>query len=216
MSAVTEEMVDHYSNVIRDLNFLDPYVTDALAWVVVRGRDTRLTVPEVVSRLGGDPGAITRRVPLPPKGEGEASMEQRGDNVLIFIANSYAFSQSETLAPLTENAQAWGFWWLINNAHGLFYAADGRSVTEVNLPSFDGSLPCWGRDPHALDPYLGWLRALGEQLRREDETGEYDPPYLEREIALATVEAMSGVRLESSWFTREQDYIAHAPRLLPP
>ncbi|WP_157546077.1 DUF6461 domain-containing protein [Microtetraspora fusca] len=214
MSSVTGVMVAHYDELLDELRQLDPYITEAMAWVVVRGRDVRLTVDDVVSRLGGDSGTISRRLPLPPSADPTAAaFEQRGDNVLIVASNTYGFSRPEVLAALTKDAQAWGFWWLVNNAHKLFYAADGHLVTTVQIPDFDGHLPCGGENPQALDSYLDGLRALAEEKCEDDEAGDYGVSYPDWPTALATVEAMTGVRLEASWFMQEQLCVSRVPRL---
>ncbi|WP_067174671.1 hypothetical protein [Microtetraspora niveoalba] len=214
MSSVTGVMVAHYDELLDELRQMDPYITEAMAWVVVRGRDAPLTVDDVVSRLGGDPGTVTRRPPLPLAGDsGAAAFEQRGDDVLIVASNTYGFSRPDVLAALTEGAQAWGFWWLVNNAHELFYSADGRLITTVRIPDFDRSVPCGGENPRALDSHLDGLQALAEEKHEDDEAGDYGMTYPDHPTALATVEAMTGVRLEASWFMREQRCVSRAPRL---
>lgn len=202
MSSVTPEMVDHYTQLLKELEQVDPYINNAMFWMVVRGRGEPLTVADVARRLGADPDTAIPRTVL-ELGE-HVVLEQSDHGVIVLAPNAYP-SDPDIWARLTENAQAWGFWWLVNNAHELFYAADGVLVTSVNMSSFPHSLECFGPAPAALDDYLGALRALGARMKADDEAGVTPAaPYPDWQTALATVEALTGVRLDLDRFTREQ------------
>ncbi|MET7463162.1 hypothetical protein [Nonomuraea sp. NPDC005501] len=98
-----------------------------------------------------------------------------------------------------------GFWWLVNNAHELFYAADGVLVTSVRQISSPHGPELFGQDPAALDDHLGALRALAARMEADDKAGVTPAaPYPDWQTALATVEALTGVRLDLDRFTREQ------------
>ncbi|GAA2265245.1 hypothetical protein GCM10010149_01620 [Nonomuraea roseoviolacea subsp. roseoviolacea] len=200
MSPVTPEMIHIYERLLKELDELDPYIGNALFWMVVRGRGEPLTVADVARRLGGDPDRVLSGTVL--ELEEHVVLEQSDHGVIVLAQNAYP-SDPDIWGRLTENAQAWGFWWLVNNAHELFYAADGVLVTSVNMHSFPHSLECFGQDPAALDGHLGALRALGARMKADDEAGvTYAGPYPDWETALATVEALTGVRLDVGRFTR--------------
>ncbi|MEU1393599.1 MULTISPECIES: hypothetical protein [unclassified Nonomuraea] len=213
MSLVTPEMIDYYVQFCQDLGRVDPYrpVNNAMFWMVVRGRGEPLTVADVARRLGADPDTAVPRAVL-ELGD-HVVLEQSDRGVIVLAATAYP-SDPDIWARLTENAQAWGFWWLVNNAHELFYAADGVLVTSVSQISSPGGPECFGQDPTALDDYLEALRALGARMKADDEAGVTRPaePYRDWETALATVEAMTGVRLDLDRFTRKQQSV-YAPSL---
>ncbi|WP_043625885.1 hypothetical protein [Nonomuraea candida] len=204
MSPVTPEMINYYTQLLKDLERVKDGSTNALFWMVVRGREEPLTVADVARRLGADPNTAVLRTVLEPAEH--AVLEQSDHGVIVLAADVY-IDGPDIWARLTENAQAWGFWYLINAANRLFYAADGQLVTEVDIlyPEPSG---CWGPDPRALDSYLGALRALADQKRTDDQAGVTPPaPYPEWETALATVEAMTGVRLDVDRFARGQQWV---------
>ncbi|MGV9303483.1 hypothetical protein ACWDLG_08945 [Nonomuraea sp. NPDC003727] len=210
MSPVTPEMINYYVQLRQDLGRVDPYINDAMFWMVVRGHGELLTVADVARRLGADPHAASPGTVLEL---GEHVVLEHSDHGVIVLAQNAYPSDPDIWARLTENAQAWGFWWLVNNAHELFYAADGVLVTSVNMHSFPHSLECFGQDPAALDDHLGALRALGARMKADDEAGVTPTtPYPDWETALATVEALTGVRLDLDRFTRKQQSV-YAPGL---
>ncbi|SNS46988.1 hypothetical protein SAMN05216276_101019 [Streptosporangium subroseum] len=211
MNPVTPEMIDYYTRLLKDLRQVDDYVTGAIFWMVVRGRDAPLTVADVIRRLGADPGATTPSTVPRLIDPGWAVLEQSDHGVIVMATNTAGPRKPETWARLTEAAQTWGFWWLVNNANRLFYAADGHLVTELNILRPE-PVECKGQDPRALDAYLGALRALADRKRADDRAGTYPDRYRDWETALATMEGMTGVRLDVDRFTREQPSI-HAPGL---
>ncbi|WP_433445042.1 hypothetical protein [Nonomuraea sp. CA-141351] len=195
-------MINYYIQFCKDLGRVDPYINDAMFWMVVQGREEPLTVADVARRLGADPDTAIPRTVL-ELGD-HVVLEQSDHGVIVLAQNRYP-SDPDIWASLTENAQAWGFWCLVNNAHELFYAADGVLVTSVAQISSPYGPECFGQDPAALDGYLGALRALGARMKADDEAGVTPAaPYPDWETALATVEALTGVRLDVDRFTREQ------------
>ncbi|GAA2302106.1 hypothetical protein GCM10010149_59280 [Nonomuraea roseoviolacea subsp. roseoviolacea] len=214
MSPVTPDMINYYVQLLKDLDQLDLYINNAMFWMVVRGRAEPLTVTDVARRLDVDLDTAIPRTVLEPGQDKVVVLEQSDHGVIVLAANAW-ISDPGIWARLTENAQAWGFWWLVNNANRLFYAADGDLITELNVLHASPA-ECWGRNPRALDDYLGAIRALEAQREADDRAGAFDAPpyprYPEFETALATVEALTGVRLDLDRFTREQLSI-HAPGL---
>jgi hypothetical protein len=170
----------------------------------VQGRQEPLTIADVARRLGADPDTAVPRTVL-ELGD-HVVLEQSDHGVIVLSQNAYP-TDPDIWARLSENAQVWGVWWLVNAANRLFYAADGQLVTELDTfyPEPSG---CTGQSPLALDCYLGALRALADQKRADDQAGVTpSAPYPEWETALATVEAMTGVRLDIDRFTREQQSV---------
>ncbi|MGI5291375.1 hypothetical protein ACQEVF_49830 [Nonomuraea polychroma] len=206
MSPVTPDMINYYVQLLKDLDQLDPYINNAMFWMVVRGRAEPLTVTDVARRLDVDLDTAIPRTVLEPGREKVVVLEQSDHGVVVLASNAY-ISDPGIWARLTENAQAWGFWWLVNNANSLFYAADGNLITEMDVfrPS---PVECTGRNPRALDDHLGAIRALVAQREADDRAGAFDAPpyprYPHFQTALATVEAMTGVRLDLDRFTRKQ------------
>ncbi|MFI6451935.1 hypothetical protein ACIBF6_10300 [Streptosporangium amethystogenes] len=217
MNPVTPEMIDYYTRLLRDLDDSARVndhmnITDGMFWMVLRGRDTPLTVAEVACRLGADPSEIVPRLPVRLPDHGYVALEQSDHGVIVVALSGCSPTTPEAWARLTDNAQAWGFWWLVNNANELYYGADGALVTALNIlyPQPSG---CTGQNPQGLDAYLGALRALDEQKRIDDKMGVSRAHlYRDWETALATMEAMSGVRLDLDWFVREQQSV-YAPAL---
>ncbi|MEU4829315.1 hypothetical protein [Streptosporangium sp. NPDC023615] len=202
MSPVTPETVDHYVRMLADLHRVDPHINDAMFWMVVRGRGEPLTIAEVAHRLGGDPDAAVPRTVLEVE-EGHAVLEQSDHGVIVLSRNA-SIVDPDVWVRLSENAQAWGLWWLANSLNSLSYAADGRLVTELDTLHPEPS-ECKGMDPRALDPHLEALRALADRKRADDQAGtKPSAPYPEWETSLATMEAMTGVRLDVDRFTRRQ------------
>ncbi|MGP3966003.1 hypothetical protein ACTWPT_59725 [Nonomuraea sp. 3N208] len=206
MSPVTPDMINYYVQLLKDLDQLDPYINNAMFWMVVRGRAEPLTVTDVARRLDVDLDTASPRTVLEPGREKVVVLEQSDHGVVVLASNAY-ISDPGIWACLTENAQAWGFWWLVNNANSLFYAADGNLITEMDVfrPS---PVECTGRNPRVLDDHLGAIRALVAQREADDRAGAFDAPpyprYPHFQTALATVEAMTGVRLDLDRFTRKQ------------
>ncbi|WP_062440140.1 DUF6461 domain-containing protein [Herbidospora daliensis] len=191
MTMVTPEMIDHYTELSERLKEVNSYICNSMGWIVLRGRDTSLSVEDVVRRLGVDPG-LTRVQPLLKNGEG-AVAEQVGTDVIVALAN--VFVPASAMPALSQNAEVWGFWYLVNNTNSLFYAADGHLVTEVDVwsPYPDERV---GTDPHALDAVLHELQARSEA----EHAGEDAPDCID--MAFATVEALTGARLTAEHFTR--------------
>ncbi|MGP4103419.1 hypothetical protein [Nonomuraea sp. KM90] len=206
MSPVTPDMINYYIQLLKDLDQLDPYINNAMFWMVVRGRAEPLTVTDVARRLDVDLDTAIPRTVLEPGREKVVVLEQSEHGVVVLASNAY-ISDPGIWARLTKNAQAWGFGWLINSANSLFYAADGNLITEMNVfrPSPE---ECTGRNPRALDDHLGAIRALVARREADDRAGAFDAPpyprYPHFQTALATVEAMTGVHLDRDRFTRNQ------------
>jgi len=187
VSGPTSEQIQHY---VRMFENLHEHIEESFCWNVLRPTNgAPLTVEDVVGRLGGDPGALTRIRPIDITYDYElVFLEPRGDSMIVA-----GYSSASAEEPrLSEGATVHGVFWLINNANRLYHAVDGMMITEL-----DALRPHerWGSDPEALTDHLGALFELHEQST---------PPYWDWQTALATVESLTGERVEADWFTQSQ------------
>jgi hypothetical protein len=200
MGGSTAATVEHYIGLLRQLREWSPYLPEALSWWVVRSRGAPLSLAEVIQRLGCVPTSITQGEPRELTNldnfsaewdpESGVYIEARGSVAVLVEAPPGPKSVADRLHRLSEDATVHGVFWLVNNLARVYLAADGRIVTEVDPLRPDDT---WGDDPRAIDGYLGPLR----ELHRRDER-----PSPDWETAMATVEAMTGVRLTADWFAR--------------
>jgi hypothetical protein len=193
----TPAQVEHYMRMFESLSGEEWCIGESLGWTVIRPDRGRLTVDEVVRRLRGDPDAMTTCRPADIRFEDDlVYLEQRGDAVMIL---EYA---ANTVDPgvrnrLSQKATVHGVYWAINNANGLFYGVDGVVVTE-----FDTLRPGYrcGTDPEALTDHLDKLLDLHDLSRPAiDRSADRDWP-----TAMATLESLTGLRLDADWFRRPQ------------
>jgi hypothetical protein len=191
MAGPSPQQVDHYVQMFEQLKVLSPHRAESMCWQVVRPRHAPLTVGEVVSRLHGDPQAISMRRPADFRYlEDALFLEQRGDSVVI-VGHSANSAEEDMLPRLSQEATVHGTFWLINNYSTLYYAAEGIVMTVVETLSPQRR---WGADPEALTDHLGALLKLS--------AGSVPSP--DWETAMATVESLTGQRLEAGWFDRPQ------------
>jgi hypothetical protein len=175
-----------------ELNGLPTAACESFCWTVVRGRDEGLTVDDVVRRLGGDPHTMTMVRPASVQYDYEAVfVESRGESVVV-AGYSDRSAEEPALRALSRTATVHGVYWLINNMNRLYHAVDGVIVTQLDvLRPHDR----WGADPDALTGHLDALYDLHERS---------SGPFPDWETALATIESLTGVRLDAEWFHRPQ------------
>ncbi|WP_436639416.1 DUF6461 domain-containing protein [Actinomadura kijaniata] len=191
MAGPTPEQIEHYAGTLKRLGRLSPDVGESLCWTVVRPHQAELTVRELVRRLHGDPDTMTTCRPADaPYGDDSIFLEQRGDAVII-VGYGTATAEVDALRRLSQGATVHSVFWMINNFSRLYYVADGVVITEVETLS---PLNRWGTDPEAL---TGHLDALCDLRSRTD-------PGPDWETAMATLESLTGQRLDADWFVRPQ------------
>ncbi|TKK84499.1 hypothetical protein FDA94_29620 [Herbidospora galbida] len=103
MSPVTPDMINYYVQLLRDLDQLDPYINNAMFWMVVRGRAEPLTVTDIARRLDVDLDTAIPRTVLEPGREKVVVLEQSDHGVVVLASNAY-ISDPGIWASLTENA----------------------------------------------------------------------------------------------------------------
>lgn len=199
MPAPTPGQIEHYVRMFKQLSGLSEYfsIEENLSWTVVRPHQTRLTVEEVVRRLLGDPETMTTDRPADCISELEYDdladsvfLEERGDAVII-VGFGAATADEETLRRLSLSATVHSVFWMINNFNRLSYMSDGVVVTELDMLR---PLDRWGTDPEALTDHLDALRDLHDR----------SAPGPDWETAMATLESLTGQRLDPDWFARPQ------------
>jgi hypothetical protein len=191
MAGPSPEQIDHYVRMFEHLRDLAPYLGESMCWTVVRSHHAPLTVQAVVSRLHGDPQALTMQRPADLRYlEDAVFLEQRGDAVVI-VGHSAASAEEDMLPRLSQDATVHGTFWLINNYSTLYYADGGTVITIVETLSPQRR---WGVDPEALTDHLGALLDLSTN----------SVPSPDWETAMATVESLTGQRLDAGWFVRRQ------------
>ncbi|WP_344260629.1 DUF6461 domain-containing protein [Actinomadura napierensis] len=172
-------------------------IEENLSWTVVRPHEARLTVEEVVRRLHGEPNTMTTARPADCISDLEYDhlvdtvfLEQRGDAVII-VGFGTVTAEEETLRRLGQSATVHSVFWAINNFNRLYHIVDGVVVTELDMLR---PLDRWGTDPEALTDHLDALHSLHD---RSD-------PGPDWETAMATLESLTGQRLDPDWFARPQ------------
>ncbi|WP_345433823.1 DUF6461 domain-containing protein [Actinoallomurus vinaceus] len=172
-------------------------IEENLSWTVVRPHQARLTVEEVVRRLDGEPDTMTTDRPADCVSDLEYDdladtvfLEQCGDAVII-VGFGTAAAEEEALRRLSQSATVHSVFWAINNFNRLYYIVDGVVVTELDMLR---PLDRWGTDPEALTDHLDALRDLHD---RSD-------PGPDWETAMATLESLTGQRLDPDWFAHPQ------------
>jgi hypothetical protein len=189
MAGPTPEQIEHYVRMLEQLQEFSPDLGETLSWTVVR---PGLTVHEVVRRLHGDPDALTTVRPVDvPFDEDTVFLEQRGDTVIIVDSMTAVVAEEDVVLRLSQDATVHSVFWLINNFSMLHYAVDGVLVTEVETLRPQERR---GTDPEALTDHLDALRDL------RDRSG----PGPDWETAMATLESLTGQRLDADWFARPQ------------
>ncbi|MFG1851386.1 DUF6461 domain-containing protein [Actinomadura geliboluensis] len=194
MAGPSPDQIQHYVRVLDHLSRLppDPGASENLSWTVVRGPG--MTVHEAVRRLNGDPAALTAHRPAADDYDPDDALflEQRGDAVVI-VSYGTATAELDALQRLSRGATLHSVFWLINNFSRLYYLADGELITE--LDPLDPQNPS-GNAPHALTDHLDALRTLRA----------HPGPGPDWETAMATLESLTGERLDADWFTHPQTF----------
>ncbi|MFC4117887.1 DUF6461 domain-containing protein [Nonomuraea zeae] len=191
MAGPTPEQIEHYVRTLEQLSDLQPCPGENLSWTVVRPHHAGLTVQEAVRRLHGDPDTVTPHQPAEADDDDDTVfLEQRGDTVIV-VGYGTATAEEDVLRRLSQGATVHSVFWLINNFSRLYYLVDGVVVTEVETLR---PLERRGTDPEALTGHLDALRDL------HDRSG----PGPDWETAMATLESLTGQRLDAGWFARPQ------------
>lgn len=147
---------------------------------------------EVVRRLHGDPDTLTTRRPDDDYDEFDDAVfiEQRGD-VIIIVGYGTATAEVDALRRLSQGATIHSVFWLINNFNRLYCLVDDVVITELDTLNPQDR---WGTDPDALTAHLDALCDLHSQTT----------PGPDWETAMATMESLTGQRLDADWFARPQ------------
>lgn len=191
MVGPAREQIEHYVRMFEQLSDLPACVGESLCWTVVRPQQGRLTVDEVVRRLHGDPDTMTTRRPADVGYDYDVVfLEQRGDAVII-VGYGTASAEEDALRRLGQSATVYSVFWVINNFNRLSYIVDGVVATELDVLR---PLERWGTDPEALTDHLEALCDLADR----------SSPGPDWETAMATLESLTGQRLDADWFARPQ------------
>jgi hypothetical protein len=191
MAGPTPGQIEHYVRMFEQLSDLRWCIGETLCWTVVRPHQGRLSVDEVVSRLHSDPETMTTYRPADLGYDEDTLFIEQRDNALIIVGCSAASVEGDALVRLSRGAIVHGVFWLVNNFNRLYHAVDGVVVTELDVLR---PVDRWGADPEALSGHLDALRELHD-----------DPsPGPDWQTAMATVESLTGVRLDADWFHRPQ------------
>ncbi|GAA4608521.1 hypothetical protein BJY16_006883 [Actinoplanes octamycinicus] len=193
MAGPTRELVEHYVRFFEELDDIPWVVGESLFWTVVRPAG----VDAVLSLIGGDPGALESCRPDEVAWEDDrVFVEQRGDAVLLVGPSDVGLEELDRLRRLSRDGTVDQVFWAINNYNLLRHLAGGELVTELNtLWPAERS----GADPDALNEHLGALHELDAQ---GDERGaDLDWP-----TAMATMESITGFRIDVDWFRRPHSW----------
>jgi Family of unknown function (DUF6461) len=193
MAGPAPERVEHYVQMFEHLTDVDSCdFTETMCWTVVRPRQARLTLEDVLGRLGGDPATVTTRRPVEVGYDDETVFVEQRDDAVIAVRYHVDNDEEDLLLRLSKDATVHEVFWLINNTNRLYYVVDGVVVTELDVLRPHER---WGADPDALTGHLDALRDLHDSAQG---------PWPEWETAMATVESLTGLGLDADWFDRPQ------------
>ncbi|WP_155349246.1 DUF6461 domain-containing protein [Acrocarpospora pleiomorpha] len=149
-----------------------------------------LPVAEVAERFGAD--ASTRRImSWDDVWSGWVLIGGFGEWLLALECQTHRGGDEGFLASMSRGgAEAVNYRWHIDGISPFEYAADGELITGFDVANGGGALHNWyGRDIHALDPYLEGLPFPKDDSARGDE-------YHFRSHGFAVIERMTGGRLD--------------------
>jgi hypothetical protein len=193
MAGPAPERVEHYVRMFEHLGNVDTCdFGENMCWTVVRPHQAPLTMEDVLRRLGGDAATVTTRRPVDVEYDDQAVFLEQRDDAVITVRYHVDNDEEDLLLRLSQDATVHEVFWVINNFNRLYYAVDGVVVTELDVLRPQER---WGADPDALTGHLDALRDL-----RDREQG----PWPDWETAMATVESLTGLRLDADWFDRPQ------------
>jgi hypothetical protein len=197
MAGPTPGQVEQYVRMFEQLSDTPSSIGESLCWAVLRPQQGRLTVDEVVRRLHGDPDAMTSQRPADLGYDYDTVFVEQRDDAVIIVGYSDASAEQDVLRRLSQCVTVHGVFWLINNFSRLHYVVDGVLVTELDvLDPWDRS----GTDPEALNDHLDALRDRHDRSM----SGTGPGAFLDWPTAMATMESLTGLRLDADWFQRPQ------------
>jgi hypothetical protein len=189
----TGDQIKHYVQLFEELEDIPWTIGESLFWTVVRPQ----TVDAVVRLVHGDPATVTTKPPVEIGWEDDlVFVEQRGDAVLL-VGPSDAEIYDDRRLELSRGCTVHQVFWAINNFNRLLYFVDGVLMTEIDTLS-PGERE--GTDPDALNDHLGALHDL--EALEADRGADLDWP-----TAMATMESITGLRLDADWFRRPQTLV---------
>jgi hypothetical protein len=195
MTGPGQEQIDHYVRLFEQLDDIDWHLGESLFWTVARPQ----SVEAVTALLAAEPMPACR-----PRDLGWEDdlifIEQRGEAVML-VSPSDAGVDEEALRRMSRGGTVHQVFWAINNFNRLFRVSDGTVVTELDTLVPDER---WGADPDALNEHLGALHDL-------DARGEARGADLDWPAAMATMESLTGFRLDLEWFSRKRPLVRTRP-----
>ncbi|MGW0436294.1 DUF6461 domain-containing protein [Micromonospora sp. NPDC003197] len=199
MFGPTPGQIEHYVGMFEQLSDLawSISIEESLCWTVVRPHQGQLTVDEVVRRLHGDPDTMATERPADVDGDDDIVFVEQRDDTVVIVGYSPADPYEDVLRRLSQGATVHGVFWVINNFNRLYHAVDGVLVTELDVLRPQDR---WGTDPEALTDHLDALCNLHDRSM----SGTHPGPSPDWETAMATVESLTGIRLDADWFYRPQ------------
>jgi hypothetical protein len=192
MAGPTPEQIDHYVRTFERIADGPWCPAETCWWTVVRPLRGTLTVADVVRRLHGDPDAMTVYRPADLDYEDDKVFVEQRDDAVVVLGCTLAGIEDYQLPQLSDDATVHGVFWLVNNYNRLYRHVDGEVRTELDVLR---PRERWGTDPEGLTDHLGALVEL-----RDRDTG----PWPDWETAMATMESLTGLRLDADWFRRPQ------------
>ncbi|GAA4102552.1 hypothetical protein [Nonomuraea soli] len=172
------------------------WLSEELAWTVLRPLGEPLTLSDVAQRLVGDGAAvIIERDFEEACGANAVVIEETDEGVMI--VDLYRTSNTpdpDFIARLSRNVDVWHVSWHTALSRRMIHALDGRILAVV--------------------PYLDPAYAIGEDLNsvevelRTLSAAQHDPWPAVEATALAIIEGRTGARLHLDWFDHVHPSVA--------
>jgi hypothetical protein len=191
MAGPTTEQIEHYVRLFNDRRAPE-YLVETFWWTVIRPRRGELGIDEVARRVYGDPDAYEMRRPNEVGYDDELVFLEQRDDAVVLAAPFPPHAWEACMVNLSREADVHGVFWIINNFNRLSWAADGVMLTDLDV--LDPQHAEGGSQPNGLDDHLGALIELSMA----------EIPGPDWETAMATMESLTGERLQADWFDRPQ------------